>query len=90
MNYRIVVNVTEHDPMHARLFKLTDVSEVAAAGANNVTVALVWECPDEITATAQTQILWGEMIPARILHDDVQESAMVNLIIENSSQGIGF
>ena len=86
----IVVNVTEHDTMHARLMLLKEVNEIAAAGVNEQVVALVWECPDEITLNAQAEILWNELIPARIVQDNAEEVKFVNGIIDNMLDGAGF
>lgn len=86
----IVVNVTEHDAMHARLMLLKDVNEVAAAGVNEQIVALVWECPDYLTLTAQAEILWNELIPAVIVNNNEDEIRFVNSIIDSCLNGAGF
>lgn len=79
----IVVNVTEHDPMHARLMMLKNIEEIAVAGANERVVALVWECPDDIVLNAQLEVLWNESIPARIVEDNETEISFVNSIINS-------
>lgn len=79
----IVVNVSEHDPAHARLLMLKNIEEVAVAGANERVVALVWECEDELTLKAQLDVLWNEMIPARNVLNSEEEIIFVNSIIDS-------
>lgn len=79
----IVVNVSEHDPMHARLMMLKNVEEIAVAGANDRVVALVWESKDELAVQAQVEVLWNEMIPARIINNNEEEIVFVNSIINS-------
>lgn len=79
----IVINVSEHDPMHARLLMLKNVEEVAVAGANERVVALIWEFKDNLTLEAQLEILWNELIPAKQIKNNEEEIYFVNSIIDS-------
>ena len=83
MFYHIVVNTTEHDVMHARMLLIDGVEEIAAAGANNQVVALVWECGGDAIMNAQLNLLWDEAIPAKSMESNQEEITFVNSIIDS-------
>ena len=90
MFHHIVINTTEHDPMHVRMLFIDGVEEIAAAGANYQVVAIVLECGSENILYAQANLLWDEMIPARIMADNREEVAFVNSIIDSTLDGGSF